>query len=219
MENLKRFIDIYPDYSLSNCLTYNSYRTGSRSETRDWDSVSVTEILWLIVDTNMDMVKRFHSDKMQEACDYWTEQHKAIENYINNKEHLDTEVFKHFKIFTIKHSVTEMQAELEYKITYWDLPTITGTIDCIWLIGSDKYIIDWKTSKWIRSFKSVKYNLQLAWYRWLARINKSAIVYLNKKWYEFSPSKDNEYWDKIWLELLEYANWLYVAGKINNLYT
>ena len=51
----------------------------------------------------MDLVKRFHGDKMQEACDYGTEQHKGIQDYINNKEHMDTEVFKNFRLFAIKH--------------------------------------------------------------------------------------------------------------------
>jgi len=214
---MKDFIKKY-SYNLLDTLTYNSYRTWNRSETRDWDSVSITEILWLIEDPNMEMCKRFYSDKMKEACDFWTKQHKMIEEYIISKQMWSWEVFNHFMLFTIKYWVTKMKSELDYKVTYKWLPTVTGAIDCVCIINELKYLIDWKTSRRNRSFKSVKYNLQKAWYRWLSWIKYSWLVYLNKKWYEFVESKDYDYWDRLWLELLEYANDLYIKWKFNNLY-
>jgi len=218
-KNLEEFINKYKDYNLLDCLTYNSYRVKwSRDSYRTYDSISTTEMLWLIQDSNMEMVKRFYEDKMKQACSYGTEQHGKIEDYIKTWKISDTDVFKNFRLFTIKHSVTEMVSEWEYSLSYKELPKLTWTIDCICNIVGDKYIIDWKTTKNKRSFMSVKHKLQIAMYSILSWINKWWVVYLNAKWYEFKEVEDLDYYKLIVRDLMEYTNELYSQGKVNNLY-
>jgi hypothetical protein len=215
--NLKDFIRKY-NYTVKETLTYNSYRTGQRSETRLYDSISITELLWLIEDPNMEMVKRYYSDKMQEACDYWTKVHKELEDYSNWKKLDPTMININFKIATIKYWLNHYESEWDYRMTISNLPVITGKIDRIVMKDSDKIIVDYKTSWWKRNFKSVKYNLQMAWYRILTWIKKSALLYLNKNTYCFKETKDNTDYEIIFMELIEYANDLFNKWLINNLY-
>lgn len=220
---LNWFVNKYK-YNLLDSLTFNSYRTGQRSEVRDYDSISVTEILSLIEDPNMEMVKIYYSDKLKEAQKYGTTVHKQIEESIiweqlSGPVTLDRwPIAIQFKLFCMKNKVQDMQAEQMFSKQYKELPLVTGTIDAIALFKWVQSILDWKVTKWKRNFKSIKYHIQAAWYRWLTGIPQSMIVYLSPKDYSISTSEDIEYYDALWLELLDYADSLYINNKLNNLY-
>lgn len=214
---IQEFCDKW-NYDLSNELVYNSYRSWKRNYTRDYDSVSVTEILWLIEDSNIRMVKEFYEDKLIEAQKYGTKKHLDLENYskdwiLNNKDKIDI----NFKIFLIQKKITIKESEKTFKRNYKSLPIITGDIDNISLMNNEEIILDYKISKWERNFKSKKYNLQKAGYRWLSWIKQSWLLFLNQKKYELVISEDMEYYDTLWLDLLEYANYLFENNKIKNL--
>ncbi len=210
---LLEFVKKY-NYGLSNILTYNSYRTWQRSEVRDYDSISITEVLQLIIDPNMEMVKRYYSDKMEEACEYWTWIHNDIDENIKWNKSKKDNIHIQYRLALLKEWIKIEQSEKTYSKEFKSLPIITGTID--WLTKDS--IIDWKTSKTDRNFKSIKYQLQLAWYRWLSWYKKSMVVYLNNKKYSTKISSNTEYWDELWLQLLVYANKLYELWQYNNLY-
>ena len=217
MDNLINFVVKY-GYDLKDELTYNSYRTWKRSETRIFDSISITELLNLIEDKNMELVKRFNSDKMQEACDNWTKFHKWLEDYAN-WEKLETHNLNiNFKTACIKYWIKNLIPEKDYSITYKELPLLTWKLDAICKIWKEWFVLDYKTSAGVRNFKSLKYNLQMAWYRYLSWRDKSALLYLNNKNYSFKETDNNNAYDIMFLELLEYANTLFINNKINNLY-
>ena len=216
MKELNDFVTKY-DYTLKNCLEYNSYRDWSRNYVRKYDSVSVTEILSLIEDKNLKFLYSYYKEWMDRAMKFWTSKHKDFEDYfksksLNSSDNIDV----NFRKFLIDKDCKIKKSEKTYKKKYWKLPVITWDIDNISIINKQYYIIDYKISK-TRNFKSKKYNIQLAWYRWLSDIKKSWILYLNDKWYKFVENND-EIYDKIWLDLLEYANNLFINNKTNNLF-
>jgi hypothetical protein len=213
MKELKEFISRY-EYWLHNILSYNSYRTWTRSEVRDYDSISITEVLGLIIDPTMEFCKRYYSDKMKEACEYWTWIHSDIEKNIKWWKSKKEWIHIQYRLALLKEWINLIESEKLYSKNFKSLPVITGTID--WL--TDDTVIDFKTSRTDRNFKSVKYQLQLAWYRWLSWYSGSRILYLNWKKYSVKDSEDMEYYDKVWLQLLEYSNKLYELWQINNLY-
>lgn len=215
MSLLKEFVWKF-NYKMKDKLTYNSYRTWKRNYKRNYDSVSVTEILWLIEDPNMEMVKEFYSLQMKQAAEYGTKKHWDLEKFFKKWEIWNDKIDINFQRALIENEITIIESEKTYKKKYESLPTITWDIDNISKVKNELTIIDYKISK-KRNFKSKKYNLQLAWYRWLSWINQSAILYLNKEWYDFSVSEDIEYYDKLWLELLAYANYLFEKWKVSNL--
>lgn len=111
------------NYQLLDFITYNSYRTGKRSEVRDFDSISVTEVLSVIRDPTIDFLTRFHEDKLKEAQDYGTRAHKGIENYINKVQPQDfnsgpNDIDIQFKLFLIKNKVELHQSEVHFEKSF-----------------------------------------------------------------------------------------------------
>ena len=219
--NLQKFIDKYPDYSLSDTLTYNSYRTWQRSEVRTFNSVSVTEILWLIIDANLDIAKRFYSDKMQEAARYGTQIHNDLEQSILWDKQLDSnqEIHKQYRLACIKESIEPLTPEETFIIDIEGLPKVTWTIDLQANIHNVKWVIDFKTSNKNRNFISVKSKIQICSYLWLSKLEIWWLLYLNQKWYTLKMLTDDEikYYTNIWLDLIEYTKELFSKWKVINL--
>lgn len=206
-------------YELWHIVTYNSYRTWERSEVRDYDSISVTEMLNLIEDPTMNMVKSLHWDKLKEACVYWTSVHQSLEDYHRYWELEDTPINIQFKKSLIENDINILEAEQVFSKEIWIGFPLTATIDVIWTIDELKSVIDYKTSKKNRNFISVKYKIQIALYCILSWVDAWAILYLNQKWYKLVQIEDIEYYKEIAYELIEYAIYCFNKWYTNNLYT
>jgi len=205
-------------YYLNNTFSYNSYRTGERSEVRDYDSISVTELLWLIWDNSFEMVKSIYPDKLKKACLYWTEVHSNLEKYHITWIIPSDPIYVHFKRSIIDNDITILEAEQTFSTPLKIGLPLTATIDVIWMIWDYKFIIDYKTSKSVRNVKSSKYKIQIALYCILSWINYWAILYLNRKNYSLYKIYDIEYYIKVAYELIEYATEVYNNWGAVNLY-
>jgi len=218
MENLNKFCkDNW--YNLLDEFTFNSYRTWDRSEIRDYDSVSVTEVLWLIEDPTINMVKSLHWDKLKQACDYGTFVHQSLEDYHRYWDLEDTPINIQFKKALIENDINILEAEQTFSKDLSVGIPLTATIDAISSIDCSNVLIDYKTSKKNRNFISIKYNIQIAFYSILSWIDRWAILYLNQKWYKFIEVEDLEYYKKVATELLEYAESLFYRWWATNLAT
>jgi len=221
MKHLTEFINKYKDYNLLNTLTYNSYRVEwRRNYTRDYDSVSTSEMLSLIEDCNLEMVKTFHWDKMKSAATYWTMIHKEIEDFINTKKPWTTEQFKHFRLFCLKEWVWSLRSEINHSIELYEWLPLTWEVDAEWIIDSDSITLDWKTTRNVRAFISVKQKLQIRTYMMFNKTKRWWLVYLTSKWYKFIEltEEEIEYYWLIVSDLMEYTKWLLKEWRVNNLY-
>ena len=219
MKKTKAFIKKYW-YWLWDILTYNSYRVKwRRDEVRDYDSISVTEILWLLIDSNMEFCKSFYKKELEEACEYWTKSHHAIEQYIKTgkKEH---QLVTQYSLAEIQLWLKPLHTEKTYLLNVEGLPPISGTIDLIANKDWQETIIDFKTSRKNRNFKSVKYYIQLWFYSLLSWKEKACLLYLNKKGYSYKEltKEELDYAKDIALELIEYSKELFKKWDVINLY-
>ncbi len=218
MKYIKEFIDKYPDLKLLDTLTYNSYRTWKRNYTRDYDSISVSEILWLIEDSNLENVKRFYWDAMKQAAKAWTIFHKEIEDHIKLGKLSTTQQFKAYRLSCIKEWFTCLKSEINYSIPFNDI-VLTWEVDAEWIISEDSITLDWKTTRKKRAFKSVKQKIQIAFYMKLNSTKRWWLIYLTNWWYEFIELTKEEiiYYTNIVDDLIKYASDLYKKWKVINL--
>lgn len=219
MKYLNAFIEKH-NYELWEVLTYNSYWVEwLRDDYRPGESISISEILWLIIDPWMQFVKAYYEEEFEESCRYWTKTHWELEDNVNWKALLerDNKLHRQFKLALIKEDIVPRITERTYELKLEWLPVITWTLDVIWDIEDIEHLIDYKTWRKKRNFKSIKSQLQLSWYRKLSFIERSALLYLNQKWYDLVISKNKEYYDNIFNDLLEYAIGLYKECKTINL--
>ena len=137
----------------------------------DW-SISVTELLWLIVDPWFEYVKNNHTKKLQEACDRWNEVHDNAENHnsiVYREIKKNNNIYKYHKTFKqwkILHGVNILETEKTF-VKQW----IRGTIDAL----TNIWLVDYKSSR----KHNIKYFLQVAWYCWLSEENNWYILYMN----------------------------------------
>ena len=161
---------------------------------RYWDwYVSVTEILKLIWDPWFEYVMKYNEDKVKEAAIKWTEVHKQAEDFFTPKSWV-IDVNQNFMKFHTLYDVTVLkQEETYYK------EGVRWSIDCIGKVNYDWLTqilnIDYKNSE----KHSLKYLLQLAWYKWL-NWNNWVLVY--GKW-KLKVVHYNGELDSIWLELVD----------------
>lgn len=214
MKHLHEFIR-KNGYELGKVLEYNSYRTWERSETRDFDSLSVTELLKLIIDPNMNIINSIHSDKMQKAMYYGTQIHKELETYFYTWELPNEPIHLNFRKALIQKDINILEAEKDYELDIGIWMTFTAKLDTIVSIDSLTGPMDYKTSRKDRNFISMKYELQWQLYAYLAWYDHSWTLYLNNKNYKLVKNPDNHL---VILELIEYARSLHEQWSINNLY-
>lgn len=219
---LNEFINKYKDYELLDKLVYNSYAVKwSRDTHRDYDSVSVSEILNLIEDCNLQMVTRFHWDKMKEAQRYGTQIHSDLEQNILWFKQLDKDqpIHKQYRLACIKENIVPKIPEEEFKLDIGIWIPLTWTIDLQALINDCKWLIDFKTSKGKRNFISVKSKLQICFYLKLSWLTKWWLLYLNQKWYTLMmlSEKDIKYYTLIVEDLIKYTQQLFRESRIINL--
>lgn len=161
---------------------------------RYWDwFVSVTEILKLIWDPWFEYVMKYNEDKVKKAASKWTEVHKQAEDFFTPKSWV-IDVNQNFMKFHTLYNVTILKQEETY---YRD--GVRWSIDCIGKVNYDWLTqilnIDYKNSE----KHSLKYLLQLAWYKWL-NWNNWVLVY--GKW-KLKVIHYNGELDSIWLELVD----------------
>lgn len=220
MKYLNNFIKKYW-YELRDTLTYNSYAVKwSRDTHREWDSISVTEILSLIIEPNFEIVKDIHSESIEKACSYGTNIHNTLEEYVLWHIELPNEnIYRQFKLSIIKERIKPIIPEEMFALNIDWLPPITGTIDLQADIKWVKNIIDYKTSRKNRNFITIKHLLQICFYIKLSWIQKWWLLYLNKKWYKLKlfSDKEIEEWLNIVSDLIEYTKHLYNTWMVINL--
>lgn len=176
----------------------------------DW-SISVTELLSIIVDPWFEFVKANHPQKLKEACDRGTEIHSMLENsdtveIISTPSKKESAYYKYYKRF-LEWKILSWVEILEKEKTFikdW----IRWTIDAI----TDLWVVDYKSSR----RKNIKYFLQVAGYCWLSDNDKWYILYMNEKWFDFDEVEDLEYYKKIFLELLEYSKTILNYNKCSD---
>ena len=208
-------------YELWEVLTYNSYGVKwARDSYRPWESISVSEMLWLIIDPWMHMAKTYYPIQFKEACDYGTKTHKEFENY-NNGALLDSSKAIHVqkRLAMLKENIEPLLSEQTYSLQIWWIPIITWTVDVVCLFKGVTSILDYKTSKKKRNFFTVRNKLQGIFYEKLSWIIWFVWLYLNQKDYtlQVMSDSDREYYGLIVDELLEYTVELFKKWKIKNL--
>jgi len=217
---LKEFIERY-NFWLKDTLTYNSYWVrGKRDSYRPWESISVSEILDLIIDDNFNFVKKYYKDELKQACEYWTKTHWELEKYWNgwllskdNKLHVQV------RLALIRDKIKIDKTEKIYSLQLEWIPIITGTIDVTWSIRDNEYIIDYKTSSKSRNYLRVQTKIQLAFYMHLSNIKNASWLYLNQKDYTLQELSEEEkiYFWNIVSDLIEYTKYLFSKWQIINL--
>ena len=222
MKYINEFINKYPDLILKEVLVYNSYWVEwSRDTFRERQSLSVTEVLSLLEDTNFEVSKRLYWDIMKEACEYWTQIHYDLEQYVLWKQKLDIKqpIHKQFKLALLKEDIEPKIAEQEFKVIIEWLPPVTATIDLQAEIKDIMWVIDYKTSRKDRNFISVKNKIQICAYIWFSWLDIWWLLYLNQKWYTFKmlTKEEIEFYTKVWLDLLEYSKYLFRTNQTINL--
>lgn len=211
---MKEFIIRY-GYELWDTLEYNSYRTWERSEIRNYDSLSVTELLKLIIDPNMEMVKAIHSEKLQTACDYGTQIHKDLEQYFHTWELPRTPIHLNFRRALVEKDIKILEAEKTYKLDIGIWFPLTAMLDTKVKIGKQRWTMDYKCSRKDRNFITMKYELQWNFYAMMCWEKNAWNLYLNKKRYKLIKASDHHL---VILDLIAYAKTLVEKWHTNNLY-
>lgn len=169
----------------------------------DW-MISVTTVLQLIYDPKFDYVLRNNKEAIDKACKEWTHEHYRVEKFYD-KDSWVIDMNPNFMKFISLYNVTPIKRE-ETVYREYNWIKFRWTIDMIWHCEYYPYLqwtynIDWKNSK----TQSMKYLVQLAWYKWL-------------NWYDWILvyGKDKlivkEYsweYDQVWIELVDYFITLY----------
>lgn len=202
-------------YELGNVLEYNSYRTGARSEIRNHDSISVTELLKLIIDPNMNMVESLFQTSLEEAKNYWTLVHLNLEKYFHTKELPDEKIYMNFRKALIQNDIELLESEKDYDLMIGLPFPLTAKIDTIIKCWDKVGPMDYKASRKIRNFVSMKYQLQLELYKYLSNYDYSWNLYLNSKDYIFIETGEHRL---VILDLIEYARQLYSQWRVKNLF-
>lgn len=130
---------------------------------------SVTTILSLIIDPKFEWVKRNHIQAVINAANRGKETHADAESFYRwLGKTLHPQILK----FHVLHWVEVISTEQRYQ------KDISWTIDLVWVIDGITYNIDYKNTM----HQSLKYKLQLWWYRYL-NDNRWALLYLSDKKY------------------------------------
>lgn len=130
---------------------------------------SVTTILSLIIDPKFEWVKRNHTQAVINAANRGKETHADAESFYRwLGKTLHPQILK----FHVLHGVEVISTEQRYQ------KDISWTIDLVWVIDGITYNIDYKNTM----HQSLKYKLQLWWYRYL-NDNRWALLYLSDKKY------------------------------------
>lgn len=112
--------------------------------------------------------------------------HKNVENYFNKEEH----TLKEYELSFIKElNLAKVQTEVPFVFSNKNLG-YAGTIDCICELGSEKVVIDWKTTKKKKYYSNLlNYFLQLSAYCFCTKRSKGLIVLNNYIKEEFNLYK------------------------------
>lgn len=162
---------------------------------RYWNwTVSVTSILKLIEDPKFDAILSMYPERVQARADKWTEEHSKAELFFKPKSwvtEMNPNFMKFHTLFWIEPLKHEERVEKD---------NVSWTIDLIWRItmwiNKWTYNIDYKNS----DKHSIKYELQLMWYKWL-NWNDWVLVYWKWKLKVIYPNP--ELYD-IWIQLKDY---------------
>lgn len=175
------------------CSTYN-YKLATeipKDWDRYWNSIpSVTTILWLLIDENFNMIKRYNSKSIKESVESWLQVHSDAELFFK-PNNWTTECNLNVIKFHSYYNVKIIWAEVPYK------KDITWKIDLVCDINWTTYNIDYKYA----NYKSIKYHLQMMWYKYLNWYD-GKLVYLKWKKLEVIDI-DNSLYD-IFIELKDY---------------
>lgn len=164
---------------------------------------SVTTILSLIIDPKFEWVKRNHTQAVINAANRGKETHADAESFYRwLGKTLHPQILK----FHVLHWVEVISTEQRYQ------KDISWTIDLIWVIDGITYNIDYKNTM----HQSMKYKLQLWWYRYL-NDNRWALLYLSDKKYILDTNITDMHLD-LFLELKDlffhkFKQWMFQMPK------
>lgn len=157
---------------------------------RYWTGIpSVTTILSLLKDDDFNLVLRKNSSAIKSSITEWLKTHKDAELYFQKDSWVDT----------CNLNVTKFHSYYWVSIVWQEVyynKDICWTVDLVATINWVTYNIDYKYSK----YHSVKYFLQLMWYKYLNWYDWK-LVYL--KWKLQVIDVPNEFYD-IFIELKDY---------------
>lgn len=157
---------------------------------RYWNWIpSVTTILSLLIDDKFNYVLRKNSSTIKASVADWLKNHSDAELFFKPNSWI-TECNLNVIKFHSYYSVKIIWTEVNY------LKDISWTIDLVCEINWKLYNVDYKHAK----FKSVKYYLQLMWYKYL-NWNDWMLVYIKDRLEVIEV--DNEYYD-IFIQLKDY---------------
>jgi len=160
---------------------------------RYWDGIpSVTTILKLIEDPWFEYVKRAYPQEVEKACDNGKIVHKDAEDFFK-RNWSSYEVSPQIMKFHVLYDITPIHFEERFI-----KDGIQGSIDIIWNVGrlNKDMNIDYKNTQ----MHSVKYFVQLMWYKYLNGLDW-LLVYAGK-WKLKVIEVPNEYF-QVFVELRE----------------
>jgi hypothetical protein len=146
----------------------------------DWDAryenwiPSVTSILGLIWDAWFDYVKKFHTKALNDAASKWTFVHDEAEHYFKKNSWV-VKVNKNILKFHSLYVDDIISTEKRY-MRWW----VSWTIDLIAKIDYHRFHWIFSTDYKNSNLKSLKYKVQLWWYKYLTGY-PGLIVYAKTK--------------------------------------
>jgi hypothetical protein len=150
---------------------------------------SVTTILSLLIDDSFNYVLKHNSSAVKSSITQWLKNHSDAELFFKPQSGI-TQCNLNVIKFHSYYNAEIIWTEVNY------VKDISGTIDLVCSINWKKYNVDYKHA----SYKSVKYFLQLMWYKYLNWYDWM-LVYI--KWKLQVIEVTNEYYD-VFIELKDY---------------